>query len=378
MGITVVPPDVNSADIDFTVADNKIYFGLSAIKGCGGSASEAIVRARRTGGPFTDIFDFCERVDPQGCNRSTIETLIKAGAMDAFGARRAQLMAVIDKAMQAGASALADHKRGQGNLFDDFAEEEEKSSGPTKQPLPDVPEFPDTQRLAMEKEVLGMYLSSHPLAQYADQFRAFVTHTSATIKNCKDRQEVIVGGMISSIKLANTRNPKPGAPSKYANFDLEDLDGNSRCICWPDGYATMGEMIEAERIVLLRAAVDKRGEGDEYNLIANEIIPIETAASRFTAGLRILLSESQHSMETLPRLNEVLRGYPGKLEVHFALQVRSGETVHLKTKRHRVDVTPELRARLDDLLGEGNHRLIMAPPNLKSAPPPQRRFAKQS
>ena len=366
MGIEVVAPSVNSSDIEFTAKEGKIFFGLSAIKGCGGASGEAIVAARTADGPFKDIFEFCERVDPSACNRSTIETLIKAGALDCFGGRRAQYMAVLDKAIQAGASALADRKSGQMNFFEDFEPE-----SPTKQlavqTMPDIPEFPETARLGMEKEVLGMYLSSHPLSQYAHALQSFTTHTTGQLKNCKARQEVMVGGMISSIKLAVTRNPKPGSPSKYANFDLEDMEGNARCIMWPDGYATQGELIQAESIVLLRAAVDRRGEGDEYNLIVNEIIPLETASSRFTNGMRIQLSEERHSLETLPRLNEILRGYPGKLEVQLALEMLSGETVHIKTRKHRVEITPELRTRLDDLLGQESHRLIMAPPNLKSS-----------
>ncbi len=377
MNITVVPPSVNTADIDFTVKDNKIFFGLSAIKGCGGSSGEAIVAARRKGGEFKDIFDFCERVDPSECNRSTIETLIKAGAMDCFGARRAQLMAVIDKAITAGVSALADRKSGQMNFFDEMEPEEPQAKKSSAGMLPDIPEFPDAQRLLMEKEVLGMYLSSHPLAEYAEQLKMFATHTSTTVKSCKNRQEVIVGGMIASIKLANTRNPKPGQPSKYANFDLEDMDGIARCIMWPDGYATQGDMVVSESVVLLRAAVDKRGENDEYNLIVNEVIPLDSASNRFTAGVRINLSEERHPMETIPRLNEILRGYPGKCEVQLALAMSTGEVVHIKTKRHRIDITPELRSRLDDLLGQESHRLIIAPPKLNSGSngPPRRRSA---
>lgn len=376
MNITVVPPSVNTAGIDFTVKDNKIFFGLSAIKGCGGSSGEAIVAAREKGGDFKDIFDFCERVDPSECNRSTIETLIKAGAMDCFGARRAQLMAVVDKAITAGVSAVADRKSGQMNFFDEMEPEEPQAKKSASSMLPDIPEFADAQRLAMEKEVLGMYLSSHPLAEYAQQLKMFATHTSTTVKSCKQRQEVIVGGMIASIKLANTRNPKPGQPSKYANFDLEDMDGIARCIMWPDGYATQGEMVVSESVVLLRAAVDKRGENDEYNLIVNEVIPLDAASNRFTAGVRIHLSENRHSLETLPRLNEILRGYPGKCEVQLALSMSSGETVHIKTKRHRIDITPELRTRLDDLLGQESHRLIIAPPKLAAGGNnPQRRRA---
>lgn len=376
MGIEVVPPSVNTADIDFTVKDNKIFFGLSAIKGCGGSSGEAIVAARTSGGPFTDIFDFCERVDPSACNRATIETLIKAGAMDCFGARRAQLMAVLEKAIQAGAAALADKKSGQMNFFDDLEPEDAKSKGPAVQTLPDINEFPETTRLAMEKEVLGMYLSSHPLAQFATALRSFTTHNSSQLKNCKDRQEIMVGGMISSIKLANTRNPKPGQPSKYANFDLEDIEGNARCILWPDGYATQGEQIVAEAIVIIRATVDKRGGGDEVNLIVNEVIPIAEASSRFTAGMRIHLSEERHEIDTLPRLTEILRGYPGKLEVQLALELIGGEIVHIKARKHKVEITPELRSRLDDLLGEESHRLIMTPPQVKSGDGERRQWSK--
>lgn len=366
MGIEVVAPSVNTAHIDFTVKDKKIFFGLSAIKGCGGSAGEAIVAARTSGGDFKDIFDFCERVDPQGCNRATIETLIKAGAMDCFGARRSQLMAVVDKAIQAGAAALADKKSGQMNFFDDLEQEDTKSNTVAVHTLPDIPEFPETTRLSMEKEVLGMYLSSHPLAQYSTALRSFTTHNSSQLKNCKDRQEIMVGGMISSIKLANTRNPKPGQPSKYANFDLEDLEGNARCILWPDGYATQGEQIVAEAIVVIRATVDKRGGGDEVNLIVNEVIPIAEASTRFTAGMRIHLSEERHPVDTLPRLTEILRGYPGKMEVQLALELVGGEIVHIKSRKHKVEITPELRTRLDDLLGDESHRLIITPPQVKN------------
>jgi DNA polymerase-3 subunit alpha len=127
MGITVEPPNVNTCRSDFSVADDKIYFGLSAIKGCGGSAAEAVARERLKNGPFQDIFNFCERVDVVSCGRATIESLIRAGAMDCFGARRAQLNAVLEKALQGGASKLKDRKSGQMSLFDDFEEVVQRS-----------------------------------------------------------------------------------------------------------------------------------------------------------------------------------------------------------------------------------------------------------
>ena len=365
MGIEVVNPDVNSSDVDFTVADNKIFFALSAIKGCGGSAAEAIAAERKKQGPFSDIFDFCERVEPAACNRATIETLIKAGAFDSTGARRAQLMAVVEKAIQAGAAAHADRRSGQMNLFGE--EPAEAAGSPATHPLPEVEEFQEKAKLMMEKEVLGMYLTAHPLEEFQAVLSSFCSHETPQLKDVKDRQEVIVGGMISSIKLANTKNPKPGAPSKYANFDLEDAQGIVRCICWPDGYEKLGHLIQPESVVIMRATVDKRGGSDDVNLLANEIIPIAEAETRFTAGLRIHLDQERHAEELLAGLHEVLRGYPGSMEVLVALRLTSGDTVQLKSKRHKVEITPELRSRLDDLLGSDSHRLMISPPKPRAA-----------
>ncbi len=369
MKITVVHPDVNSCDVDFTVADGKIYFGLSAIKGCGGSAGEAIVKARKKGGPFTSIFDFCERVDPAECNRATIETLIKAGAFDTTGAKRSQLMAVLDKAMQAGASALADRRSGQMNFFEDLEANAPKTA---QHQLPDIPEFPDKVKCVYEKEVVGTYLTSHPLEEYRSQLTALCTHRSIELKNVKTRTEVVVGGMISAIKLANTRNPKPNAPSKYANFDLEDMEGGMRCICWPDGYEKVGHLIVPESVVIMRATLEKRGDGDEFNLLANEIIPIQEASSRFMTGLNIQIDQSIHSAEVLPKLAEILRGYPGRMEVQIVAKLESGDNVVLKSRKYAIEVSEELRHRLNDLLGDDSHRLLVVPPKAKTAPPPRR------
>ncbi|MEX0612245.1 MAG: DNA polymerase III subunit alpha, partial [Pirellulales bacterium] len=175
MRVEVVPPDVNRSDADFAVADGKILFGLSAIKGCGSGAAETIVAARRNGGQFTSLFDFCERVDPQACGRATIETLVKAGALDSLHARRSQLMAAIDRAMQCGAAVLADRRSGQRGLFQDADSEDSPSAASAS--LPDLPELGEKERLAMEKEVLGFYLTSHPLAEHERTLRTYCTHT---------------------------------------------------------------------------------------------------------------------------------------------------------------------------------------------------------
>lgn len=361
MEIEVVNPNINTSDVEFAVGDGKIYFGLSAIKGCGGSAAEAIVHSRKTEGPFKDIFDFCERVDASACNRAAIETLIKAGAFDSTGAHRSQLVAVIDRAMQAGASANADRKSGQTNLFGMI---EEASDSPPPITLPDIPESEERELLVAEKEVLGFYLSAHPLDEFADQLRSFCTHTTTKLGGLPDRHEVILGGMIASIKLAHTKNPKPGKPTKYANFDLEDVDGVIRCIQWPDGFAESGELIQADAIMIIRGVLDRRGGGDEANLIVNELIPLDAIGTRFTHGIKIRLTEKDFESQRLKSLKEILRGYPGHCEVQLVVCMEDGTRVYIKSSGVKVEINQQMRNRIDDLFGPGNYQLMTQTPQL--------------
>ncbi|OYP32278.1 DNA polymerase III subunit alpha [Rhodopirellula sp. MGV] len=358
MGIEVVPACVNHSEKDFSVADGRIHFALSAIKSCGGSTAVTIEQERKKNGPYKDIFDFCERVDLQACNKSAIETLIKAGAMDCFGAKRSQLAAVIEKAIQAGIAVQADKKSGQASLFGAF---EEDAAADVKPTLPDMDEWPDREKLSNEKEVLGYYLDSHPLAEFEQRLATFRTHQTDGLSDIPDRGEVILGGMISSIKIAHTKNPKAGQPSKYANFDLEDMQGAIRCILWPRNFADHGEKVQPDAVVLAKGKIDRRGGGDEANLVIDELIPIDDLDNRYTHGMRILLEEAKHEPQTLKLLREILRGYPGNQEVLFNMRLNEGETVHLKSSM-KVHVTPEMRTRLDDLLGSGCYRLMMSKP----------------
>ncbi|QDT06711.1 DNA polymerase III subunit alpha [Rubripirellula lacrimiformis] len=361
MEIEVVPPCVNRSAADFSVEGKQIFFAMSAIKGCGGATSIVIEEERRQNGPFKDIFDFCERVDPSACNKSAILTLVKAGAMDCFGAKRSQLAAVIERAVQAGAAIQADKKSGQTSLFGAFEDEEdEEEAAPT--PMPEMEEWPDREKLIAEKEVLGYYLDSHPLAEFEARLSAFRTHMTDKLANVKDRGEVVLGGMISSVKIAHTKSPKPGQPSKYANFDLEDMQGAIRCILWPKGFADWGDRVIPDAVVLARGKVDRRGGGDEANLIIDELIPFEDLESRYTHGIRIMLNEETHDGPTVTRLKEIVRGYPGTQELLFTIKLNEGEIVQLKADKSRVDITPELRDRIDDYLGQGSYRLLMTKP----------------
>jgi DNA polymerase III subunit alpha len=368
MGIDVQPADVNRSGVDFTVRGGKIQFGLSAIKGCGGSAGEAIVQAREKGGPFRDLFEFCERVDASGTGKATIETLVKAGAFDAFGAKRAQLHAVIERAVQSGQSLAADRKSGQKSLFGGDDESAAKPAGS----LPSMEEWSDRERAQKEKEVLGFYLTSHPLDEHKLTLTKYCSHTTADVSQLKDRDEVILGGMISSLKFSQTRNPQPGKPSKYVMFDLEDVAGTIRCILWPDGFAEVGHLVVADSILLIRGAIDRRG-GDEANLVVNELIPLDELGQRYTTGIVVRIDEQEHPADILEKVREVVRSSPGASELQLAIVLEDGSRVFLKSHRVKLEITKDLQDRLDDLLGKGNLQLVTAKPRVNQNGNNQRR-----
>jgi len=359
MNIEVAPPDVNRSGTEFTVAEGKICFALSAIKGCGTNAAGAVAEEREKSGPYRSLFDFCERVDPATVNRSTLETLIKAGAFDSLRARRAQLFAAVDRAIQSGAAAAADRRSGQMGLFGD---DEDETPEAAQANLPDVPEWEERDKLAKEKEVLGFYLSSHPLAEHAQTFSTYCSHTTAEAAALGNRTEVMLGGMLASIKNSHTKNPKPGSPSRYAMFDLEDTDGIMRCIVWPEQFAQFGELVQPDAIVVVRGAVDKRPGSEEANLIVNEIIPLKDLAARYTRGVRIRIIEETHGQQKLEQLHEILRGYPGRCELQLVLCLSDGSRVDCTCDEFRVAISAEMRSRVDDLLGPGNFRLLTAAP----------------
>lgn len=367
MDVEVVPPNVNRSQVDFAVAGSEILFGLSAIKGCGSGAAEAICAARRLDGDFTSLFNFCERIDPQTCGRAAIETLIKAGAFDVLGAKRSQLMAAIDRAMQSGAAVLADRKSGQRGLFDCDGDD---AATPTNAVLPNLPEFPEKEKLVMEKEVLGFYLTSHPLSQHEGTLRTYCSHTSKQLPSLEARSEVLVGGLLAAIKFSHTKNPRPGSTfTKYAMWDLEDLDGIVRCIMWPEQFAEFGELVKADSILAVRATIDRRPGAEEINLIVNELIPLEELSARFSYAVLIRVREDVHGADVLTPLREIVRGYPGTKPLRLRLDLADGGNVMLDCAKSAVAIDPELRRRVEELLGPGSFRIMGGAP--KPTPPQQ-------
>ncbi len=367
MNVEVVNPDVNRSDADFTVADGRILFGLSAIKGCGGNAAGGIMAARQKDGPFRSLFDFCARVDPAVANRTALESLIKAGAFDSLGARRSQLHASIDRALQTGAAALADRKSGQKGLFEDADDEPDTTAGAAN--LPEIPEWSDREKQAAEKEVLGFYLTSHPLTEHAATLSAYTTHTTAAAATLPARTEVYLGGMLASLKFSHTKTPRSGSTNtKYAMFDLEDMSGIMRCIIWPEDFANYSHLVAADAILVVRGAIDRRAGSEEANVIVNELIPLDQLAGRYTRGIEIRLVEGPRTEQQLEQLHEIVRGYPGNCSLQILLNLADGQQVRLTSGNLRVSVDSELRDRIDNLLGPGQFRLITSRPTTNGQP----------
>ncbi len=351
MGIEVCPPDVNQSWPEFTVDGGRILFGLTAIKGCGAPAAEAICRAREEG-PFRDLYDFCRRVDPSQCGRSTMESLIKAGAMDCFGWSRAQLMAALDAALNQGAAHWQDRRAGQRSLF---------GSGPAQEAppavAPQVPDWDEKEKLQREREVLGFYWSSHPLDRFQDQLARCTTHTVEQLAQVRSGAEVSVGGMISAIRFGHTRNARPDRPSKYAMFDLEDRTGTVRCILWPDAFAQCGQLVQPDSVVVAQARVERR-DTDTINLIVNRLLSLEEAQHHLVQRLHLHLNPDRHGPGVLELLRQVLQEHRGPCEVELVLHLENGARVWMPCPRLGVKYDGTLRGKLDELLGPGCVQLV--------------------
>jgi DNA polymerase-3 subunit alpha len=269
MGIEVLPPDVHRSDVEFTVEGQAIRFGLLAVKNVGQGAIESIIAAREDGGPFRSLADFCSRVDLRLANRKVLESLARVGAMNAFG-HPAQILLGLDDAMAAGQSAQRDRLTGQTSLFDLGADD----SAAMERPLPQTTEVPVRERLRWEKELLGLYLSEHPMGEVAEQVGQYVTAYSGDLKDeSLDGQRLVVGGIVTGFRTIITK-----AKSTMGVATLEDLQGTMEVVVFPKLYEqTLGTWAEGS-ILLVAGKVDHRGE--EVSLLADLVTDWDGAVAR--------------------------------------------------------------------------------------------------
>ncbi len=350
LGHPVQAPDVNAGEADFTVAGGKLLFGLTAIKGLGRGAAEEIVRARREKGPFKDLFDFCERLDLKIVSRAAIERLIKAGAMDCFGARRAQLMHVLPGALQAAGELQQDRRHGQRNFFEVFDGGGPAADGGAAD-LPDVPEWAATEKLKNEKEALDFYFSSHPLAQHEDLLQLFSSHRVSQLGELGPNQEVVIGGMLSQVRYMNTKKARNGN-SRYCRFKLEDFTGSAECVMWPDDYLRHKDLIGEDRICFVVAAVERTRE--EPGLVISRVLTVEQAQRERTTGLVLDLSLELHGPGHVEALARALQRSRGSCPVFLYVRDAAGKQLKLKAgDDFRVNPATLVKSELDDILGPG-------------------------
>jgi DNA polymerase III subunit alpha len=341
MGIEVEPPDVNASEHDFAVVEGKIRFGLNAVKNVGDSAARAIVAAREEGGPFTSIWDFTERVDPQVANKRALEALVRCGALDSTGDSRGGMIQVLEQAVAWGVRMQADRLAGQGSIFDLGGEEE---SRPQQHPPVPPLELDKNELLRMEKETLGVYVSEHPLQAIREQLRRKTDCGLAEAERRRDGEIVTVGGIVGAIKQLTT---KKGEPMVFMRLD--DLAGSVEVVVFNSVYGASRDLLELDNVLVVKGRVDHKQEG-ETKLIALEVLPFEATAERREVVLRVDATKAPAGL--VRSLATVVKEFPGETPVVVAISTSQGETTLALGPDYRVKPEPDFFAEVKSLLGE--------------------------
>jgi len=336
MGIEVKPPDVNVSGLRFSPDGDSIRFGLAAVRGVGAAAAEAIIEARKSG-PFKGLLDFCERVDSARVNRRVLESLCKAGAFDSFGLKRSQVSAMIDDALAQAHGTANDRRLGQGFLF-------QMDLTP-----PDIPEWPDHERLAGEKEVLGFYVSGHPLAGYIDTIERFATHDIAQLAEIGSDAPVRIGGIVTGLTVR--RSKKDGRP--WAVFTLEGLDAGVECLAFADTYERVRDLLQNDAVVFVEGLVSVRDDEKHggVKVHVEDIIPVDAAPEALTAEVHVRLAESTTSSEALVELQELCKKCPGEADLVLCLVTNSGEMAFVRPEQQGVACTTDFHEGVVELFG---------------------------
>jgi len=352
MGIAVEPPDINVSDANFTPHGSAIRFGLAAVKNVGGNAIESIVAARKNLGKFESIFAFCEKVDLRLLNKRVLESLIKSGAMDALG-RRAQLMAVLDKAIERAQKTQRDAESGQHGLFGVFQEEEVHNHIDR---LPETPDWDEHQRLAAEKEILGFFITGHPLEKYREKLedlRALNTQEISAMKSSTGKDEnITTAGMITNLRVLKSKKG-----DFYAQASLEDMSGSIDMLVFPEAYRKLQEKVKLQVPVLIRGGV-RIEEGANPKLTVNDILPLEEAKVPLPKSLRIRIQVENAEDSTVDQLHSLCRERKGEAKVLFDVERQGDFMVVMEAEDYNVQPDRNFIARVEELCGRGAVRII--------------------
>jgi DNA polymerase III subunit alpha len=346
MGIEVLPPDVNESSSDFTVVEGKVRFGLVAVKNVGETAIQSILAARRNEGRFGSLYDFCERVDLRLVNKRVIESLVKCGAFDSLGARRSQLAAVVDKAMEAAASAQRDRAHGQGSLLDVLS-----ASGTSRRaapPLPALAEWDRSQLLTAEKETLGFYITGHPLDAYRATLDRYATATTESLLSLPDKSTTRLGAIVTAVKEISTKSG-----DRMAFVTLEDLNGTVESVVFPDVYRSSMLHLAKDSAVLVKGQVDI-GEDGSAKLLVSEVRPLVLAGNGPAPLAEVTLPAANATPEGLRQLEAILKAHPGSAPLRLTLQLPEGGQVTIApAASFSVTADEKLRHALEAEFGAG-------------------------
>ncbi len=365
MGLDVMPPDVNTSKLRFTPDEKSVRFGLGGIKNVGWGAAEVIIQEREESGIFKGLVDFCMRMTERDINRKVIESLVRCGAFDFCHISRGRMFKGLDFALGRAASIQKDKRSGQVSLFSML--DEGSDEDPTEDSLPEAAPWADHEMLSNEKELLGFYISGHPLTEHQWILEHYNLSTSATFKDLKEKSVTRMGGLITHFQKRYTRQ-KP--PEPMGVFTLEMLDGSIEVVVFPNAFKSYGVHLQDEAPVMI---CGEKSNGNELKLLASEVYPLSKVSSRFTKKVSIHLPAAVVDGEKLSGIKEVVRRFPGEIPLFLCIIQPGGEKIFIKAGRqYYVEPHAQLIQELEQLLGEGSvYVAINEQPCLN---PPVRRF----
>lgn len=342
MGIQVLAPDVNESDGVFSAVGTDIRFGLGAIRNVGANVVEGIKTARIAQGKFTTFHDFLKKVPIHVTNKKTVESLIKAGALDSMGNTRRALVEIHEDAIESAVSLKRNEAVGMVDLFADIFEFDEHDEA-----VPDRPEWSKRDKLAFEREMLGLYVSDHPLAGLEGQLAKFASTTIldlTTSEDVKDGDFVTIAGLVTEVQRRVAKN----SGNAYGIIQIEDFTGDMSIMFLGRSYQEFGELLANDQVVTIRGRVTRRDDG--VSLHANEFrVPDLGSAVDSQGPLMLQISEQRASAALASSLDEILRRYPGDVEVR--LRLTRGTTARIFELPNRVRITADLYGELKSLLG---------------------------
>lgn len=345
MGIRVLPPDINESRFEFSVQGEDIRFGLGAVKNVGKNAIESIVEARETGGRFRNIFEFAERVNSRLVNKKVLESLIQAGAMDSLEGHRAQKFQAIETVVQFAQNLNSRKARRQASLFD------QDDEGLPYPQLPAIAPWSDSHQLTLEKEILGFYVSGHPLDRYREEVQVFTTVSLGELDGVRDGQRVRVAGIIT-----NSRTILDRKNNQMAFLSLEDFQGSTEIIVFSSVLANFREQLAVDAMVLVSGRVSAR-ENEMPKIICEEVVPLANVWEKHCKKLYLTLDHLGVDDPLLNEVKTILIQHPGSCNIYIHLKTHENRKQVIKAKNLRIRPSVDLIDRLRKLLGQENVRM---------------------